>query len=279
MNEYYFLFTLALIFTIFAVVVDLKKREVPNWLNFSLIGFALSYRAFYSISTQNINFFISGLIGFIAFFMLAHLFYYSKIFAGGDAKLLMGFGIILPYTTLNELLYSGIFFIFALFFFGAIYGLIYSIFIVAKNKAKFKKEFKKNLAKNKALIAITLILILLAISLMKFIDGIIISIIPALIPLFYAYVKSLDVCMIKLTKANNLQEGDWLEKDVKIGRKIIKKSVHGLSLQEINLLKKANKKVLIKEGIPFTPAFLLSLLTMVFFSLVLKFSFEAFSLF
>jgi hypothetical protein len=28
---------------------DLKKREVPNWLNFSLVVFALAYRAFYSV--------------------------------------------------------------------------------------------------------------------------------------------------------------------------------------------------------------------------------------
>ena len=36
-----FLIILALIWLIFAVISDLKTREVPNWLNFSLIIFAL----------------------------------------------------------------------------------------------------------------------------------------------------------------------------------------------------------------------------------------------
>jgi len=276
MQQYYFLFVLALIFTIFAVVVDMKKREVPNWLNFSLIAFALSYRAFYSLSTKDANFFITGLIGFASFFILAHVFYYSKIFAGGDAKLLMGFGIILPYSTLSELFFSGILFIFLLFLLGALYGLFYSIYIVIKNKNKFKKEFKKKLSKNKSLIILFVLLALLSLFPLNFSLWPPIPIFLVIIPFLYIYIKSLDICMIKLLPPEALQEGDWLEKDIKLKNKIIKKSVHGLSLQKIALLKKYKKKALIKEGIPFTPAFLLSLLTMGFFFLISKLSFEAF---
>ena len=67
--------------------------------------------------------------------------------------------------------------------------------------------------------------------------------------------------MIKNRDPWKLTEGDWLERDVKIGRKVIKKSVHGLSLKEIRILRKAKKKVLIKEGVPFTPAFLFAFVT------------------
>jgi len=90
MEEYYFLFVLAFVWMIFAVVQDLKTREVANWLNFSLIGFALAYRAFYSSFTGEWMFLGFGFLGFLMFFILAHVFYYSKVFAGGDAKLLMG---------------------------------------------------------------------------------------------------------------------------------------------------------------------------------------------
>src|SRR3989338_6014136 len=104
MEEYYFLFVLTFLFTLFASIQDLKKREVANWLNFSFIAFALTYRAFYSLATKNFQFFLFGILGFAIFFILAHALYYSKAFAGGDAKLLMGFGVILPYTSYNSLL-------------------------------------------------------------------------------------------------------------------------------------------------------------------------------
>ena len=65
-----------------------------------------------------------------------------------------------------------------------------------------------------------------------------------------------------MVSPKNLTEGDWLERDVKIGRSVIKRSVHGLSLEDIKRLRKAKKRVLIKEGIPFTPAFLAAFLIM-----------------
>ncbi|MDO8460570.1 MAG: hypothetical protein Q7S74_05650, partial [Nanoarchaeota archaeon] len=77
--------------------------------------------------------------------------------------------------------------------------------------------------------------------------------------------------MLKLVSPQNLTEGDWLERDVRIGNKTIKKTVHGLSWNEIKLLRKANKKVYIKEGIPFVPAFLIAFIIMALFFLILKF--------
>ena len=271
MEEYYFLFGLGLLWSIFAVVQDLKTREVSNWLNFSLIGFALAYRVFYSLFINDYLFFVSGLLGFGVFFGLSHLFYYTKVFAGGDAKLLMGFGVILPYSNFNELFSIGVIFLFALFFFGALYGLIYSGFIVIKNINKFRREFFDKVKKAKWLFVILLLFSVL----LMFLDysTIIFGIFLILMLFLYAYVKALDLCMIKLVKFKDLQEGDWLEREIRVGKKIIKKSVHGLSKEDIKLLKRFRKSVYIKEGIPFTPAFLLALLATVFFSLILGFDF------
>ena len=92
---YEFLLILGLIWLIAGSVFDIKKREIPNWLSFSLIIFALSYRLVYSVINSNIMFFAYGLFGFFLFFILAYVFYYARIFAGGDAKLLMGLGAVL----------------------------------------------------------------------------------------------------------------------------------------------------------------------------------------
>ena len=275
MNEYYFLFGLAFIWTIFAVVDDLKKREVPNWINFSLIGFALAYRAFYSFFSNDLMFLISGLAGFGVFFALAYGFYYARVFAGGDAKLMMGFGVILPYSNFIELFYFGVMFIFVLFLFGSIYSMIYSIFIVAKHFNKFSNAFK-NILKKFYLIFTALFSICIITFVFDWYFGILLFVLTILLPLLYFYVGILNECVTKLVNAKDLQEGDWLENDVRIGRIVIKKNFQGLSLKDIKLLIKAKKKVTIREGIPFTPAFLISLIAMAPFFLALRFDLVGF---
>jgi prepilin signal peptidase PulO-like enzyme (type II secretory pathway) len=73
--------------------------------------------------------------------------------------------------------------------------------------------------------------------------------------------------MIRKILPANLKEGDWLLRDVSVGKRVIKKTVHGLSLDEIRLLRKSRRSVYIKEGIPFSPAFLLAYLAMLFYVL------------
>ena len=140
-EKYYFLFGLAFLYVIFATVQDLRKEEVANWLNFSLIGFALTYRAFYALQFDDGMFFVYGLAGFLLFFAFANLFYYSGVFGGGDAKLLMGLGIVLPISNWMDLFFVGVGFLFLLFLIGACYSLVYSFFIAGRNFKIFKKEF------------------------------------------------------------------------------------------------------------------------------------------
>ena len=264
-EEYIFLFGLAFVWTIFAVAQDLKTREILNWLNFSLIAFALAYRAFYAYFAKDMGFFIYGFFGVLFFVVLAYVFYYGRVFAGGDAKLLMGFGAILPYEEISDYFYIGLGFIFLLFLIGALYSLTYSIFLIRRNKSKFSREFKKEIVKKQgwmyfAIISaavLELIVFFNDLGLQFSLYGLVI----VLLPFLYYYVRTVEKsCMIVLKWPKELQEGDWLLNDVRIGRKTIKKSVHGLSEEEIKLLRKAKKKVLIKDGIPFTPSFLIALL-------------------
>ena len=97
MNEVIFLFVLGLLWIIFAVVQDIRKREIANWLNYSLVIFALGFRFFWGLFLGDWNFLLQGLIGFGIFFVLGNLFYYMKMFAGGDAKLMMALGAVLPF--------------------------------------------------------------------------------------------------------------------------------------------------------------------------------------
>ncbi len=263
MIEYYFLFGIALLWTLFSVVQDMKTREVSNWLNFSFVGIGLAYRAFYSVINGEMRFFLLGVLGFAVMFCLAHALYYSRVFAGGDAKLLMGFGTILPYTSYWSLIYLSLGFLFVLFLMGAVWSLAYSVKIVNGNRKKFGKEFVKRMKDSKILVIITILFGVIGLFIFDYFYNIIFFVFFAVLGLLYVYLKALDKCMIVLKRAEELSEGEWLEEDVKVKGRWIRRSVHGLSWEEIRFLRKARKKILIKDGVPFTPAFLGALLVMI----------------
>lgn len=267
MERYYFLFFLALIWCIFASVQDMKKREIANWITYSFIIFALAHRAFYSvIEKDGGRFFLWGMGGFLVFLILAHLFYYTRAFAGGDAKLLMGFGAILPFEKFGDLLFLGAGFIFLLFLVGAVYSLFYSLFLVYKNWDKFRIALSENLRKYNKLLSMLLFICLIYL-IGVLINGYdislwsVLAILIFILAITFIYLKAVETsCLIVLMDPRKLTEGDWLERDIRIKGRVIRKSVHGLSTEEIVLLKKNGKKVLIKQGVPFAPAFLISIL-------------------
>ena len=270
MFEVIFLLILAGIFISVASVRDLKIREIPNWLSFSLIIFALGFRFFYSLfEASNFSFFYQGIIGFGIFFILGNLFYYARLFAGGDAKLMIAMGSILPFSEsffINVKIFSVWFLIFL--FVGMIYGLSWSFFLMFNNKREFKKEIKKQFSENKKIFFMAVILGLILIILgffyeLFFILGIFIFITPYI----FIYAKAVDEsCMIKKLNPKELTEGDWLYKDVKISKnKIIKATWGGLSMKEIKLLRKNKKYVFVRQGIPFIPVFFFSFVILIYF--------------
>lgn len=254
----WFLFFLGLIWVTFATISDIRKREVPNWLNFSLIVFALAFRYFYSIFF-GFDYFLQGFLGFTFFFALAHLFYYGKVFAGGDAKLLMGLGAILPMFG-NYLINFKMMIYFVLVFMvgGSIYGIIYSVFLVCVHWRDFVGEFAYQFRKKFTMFLISLFFAVAAFVLAFYAEGIawILPGILLLLPFLYIYAKSIEeACMVRKVDCRKLTEGDWLYDPIKVGNKIILPRWEGLTKRQVILLKGTKRKILIKEGIPFVPAF------------------------
>lgn len=270
MYQYAFLFVIASVAIIFAIVQDLRTREIANWLNFSLLSVGLAYRAVYSLIENDLNFFIYGLIGTGFFVCLAYILYYSRAFAGGDAKLLIALGPIIPFESLQSGVIYGLGFVFALFCLGAAYSLVYTLHLAFKNAKEYKSAFVKEMKSYYLLVLAGVVigfagmLVLVhyssAYSVLFFVAFLVLSVV-------FVHARAIENILIVLTPANKLTEGDWLFEDVKVGSKIVKKTVHGLSLKDIEILRKAKKKVWIKQGIPFSPAFLLALAAMVFYVL------------
>lgn len=264
-NENLFLIVLGLVWIVGAVLQDLKRREVDNIWNFSLIGFALAYRFAVSIWGGNYLFVLNGLIGLLIFFVLGNLFYYSRLFAGGDAKLVMALG---PVLTLSYdwIVNLKIFAIFILGFlvFGSIYALVYSFGLILVNLKKFEKEFVKQLRNYKSLFFSALGFVILWVVFAFYISQlrlIFISFVILLFPILFVFAKAVEEsCMVKKISPSQITIGDWLYRGVKVRGKKIRANWEGVSRRELNLIRKNKKKILIKQGIPFTPAFLLGLL-------------------
>jgi len=252
-----FLAVIGLVWLAVASFQDIRKREVPNWLSFSLITIVLAYKAIYSAINSDLRYFIYGVFGLGIFVGLAYLFYYSRIFAGGDAKLMFGFGALLPVYSFNVLAV----FIFLLLFSGGIYGLIWSIFLALSRKKEFKLEFSKQFKKMKRffiLVFIPAILLLIIPIYLKQPALYFFPVIVLVLPWMYAYAKSVEiVCMIKSVSGRELTVGDWLAEPVKIKGRIINPNWEGLDEKEVLMLKNL-KNVKIKNGIPFIPAFLIA---------------------
>jgi len=261
MYEVIFLWVLALVYIAFAVIQDIKTHEIADWLNFSLIVFALGFRLFYSLFQGEFSFFYNGLIGLVVFFLVGNLFYYGKIFAGGDAKLMIALGAVIPLQiSFIENIQNFMSFIFIFLVIGFCYIIISSLFLMIRNFKDFKKEFLKQFHKNKKLLIIMTVISIVFLML-GFLESILF--VFGLLILFsiylYLYSKSIDeVCMVKTVLSKDLTEGDWLYKSLKIGKYTIKANWDGLTKEDIKKIIKKYKKVTIKRGVPFSPTFLIS---------------------
>lgn len=220
--------------------------------------------------------------------------YYTKQWGGGDAKLLMGLGIIFATYPVSLLNYFnpkfGVPFLLILFInvllAGAVYGLIWSIVLSIKHRKQFIKLYKDLTKKKEYAFAKKLawlsFLIIIAISFIfreNLIRIILISFALFILFLYYLYVfvkVAEKTSMFKLIDVKKLTEGDWIIKDVIVkGKKIYNAKKVAVEKKDIIILKKYKvKKVLIKEGIPFTPSFLIGIIisliwgNIIFFTLI-----------
>jgi len=260
-----FLFWLFLIGIIIASLQDLKRREVDNWLNLFLIFSSISFIFYKAILENNPNnIFQMGFL-LVLLFVVMNLFYYGRVFAGGDAKLLFALGAFFLAENFFETISNLGVFVFFLMVSGSVYGIVYSFILYLKDYKKVNGEIKREFSSRiflRYIFFLGLILLFFGYSHAVFL---ILSITLLLFPLLYLFAKGLEkVSMIRSIPVSKLREGDWLVEDVYVGKKIIKENWEGLTLDEIEILQKKNK-VKIRDGLPFVPAFLIAFLLYSFF--------------
>jgi len=258
-----FLFWLFFIGIIIASLQDLKRREVDNWLNLFLLISGFVFIFYKAIFEKDISLIFQAGFALVIMFALMNLFYYGRVFAGGDAKLLVAMTVFFIGVDFNATLINIGIFIFFLLFSGSIYGLIYSIVLYFKDFKKVNKEIKEGFSNLWIRYIILLGFVVLLLGFLYYVFFLL-GVFLIFSPFLYVFVKGLeDISMVRDISGKELREGDWLVNDVRVGKKTIKADWDGLSLEDIKLLSN-KKKVKIKDGLPFVPAFLIAFLIYVF---------------
>ncbi len=252
---------------------DLRTREIPDWLSYSLLFFVIATRGVESILLKDSTYIVQTLIFFAIFFIFGNIMYYTRQWGGGDTKLITALGsafAIRPaYLAETSIIPFPAILLLNILIIGAIYGIFFALHLSLKNKVAFKKEFKKlnnsykTIGIKIGMLIIATLLFISSFTIFPASAGLLIgtlSLILLIAPYLITALKSTELaCMYKETPVNKLTVGDWVQKDVYKNKKLIYKvNPYGINKKEISLLKKANiKQVLVKEGIPFVPPFLI----------------------
>jgi len=251
---------------------------------------------------------INSIAGFLLFLAFALIMFYSGQWGGGDSKLMMGLGALIG---INLEFFKMIFFnimnlfkpVYPMLFvklpfavnllvniliIGAVYGLLWSFVMVLINWKKFLKQTKKLFSKkrikkmHKYFLVIFLILIIITLFLKDTnLKITLYLLLGAALLIFYLgiFIKAVEnSSMLKYVKPSELTEGDWIAKNVKVaGEYICGPKDLGIEKKQIKKLislykKRKIRKILIKEGIPFVPSFLIAfIITLIYGNIVLLF--------
>lgn len=254
---------------IIATFTDLKSLEVPDWLSYAGILIGIGVHIYYSLSQSAWWPFFSSLFGFGIAFSLGCFMYYTGQWGGGDAKLLMALGALIGFEP--DKFSFGASFMINLVFCGAAWGLVYSGYKAGQNWKPFKTQFKKLRAeKPHSTIRLLLTPVAIACVALAFFFPFILTemLLLAFFLLFLAnaavFVKSVELSSMHVwVTPDKLTEGDWLVKPIKAGSFTLKPPKLGLEKEDLAKIMKLYKqkkleKVLVKYGIPFVPAFLIS---------------------
>ncbi|MDP3698655.1 MAG: A24 family peptidase [Nanoarchaeota archaeon] len=260
------LVTVVLVVLACASYTDLRTKEVPDWLSYGFIVATLGVRSIYSFQ-DGWQIIVSGLLGFAAFYLLALLFYYTHQWGGGDSKLLMGMGAALgisyPFTDSS---FTPLWFLLLLLFSGAMYGLVWLGVLAIKRRNCLFPELRTLLGNHKKFHFGMGFGSLLFLGAGVFVNSLLL-VVTLLVVLYYLLLFLVAVqscCFINEKDTKTLTEGDWLAEDVVVkGKMLLKKKT--LSQNDIEKLHDHKiSSVLIKEGIPFVPSFLIAYVILLF---------------
>jgi len=267
-------FTVTLFVLLAASWQDIRTREVADTLTYGLLVFGIAYGAAKAALESSWIPLWQMLLGLGIMLVLGLFLYRTGQWGGADTKLLMGLGALLGlgFGSLDL-----VFFLILALFAGAGYGILSMLVLMFKNWKKFRPAFvtllrKPGVHRLRYVVLGTCFLLVILVLVLKGPKRVLLVFLLFLIyGLFYLWlaVKAVEQgILIRWYKVEELTEGDWIQKDVVVkGKRVCGPKDLGISPQQIAKLKRLKvRKVLVKEGIPFVPSFLLGLVLLWLFA-------------
>ncbi|MBU1202305.1 MAG: A24 family peptidase [Nanoarchaeota archaeon] len=255
----------------FASIFDIRTREIPDWLSYSMIALGFGTALIASILYKDFYPIVYSIIGFAIGFVLAWIFYKTNQWGGGDSKALMGLGALVGFN-FNEGLPLFLILLLNIFIIGALYGFLWSVFLALKNFKMFKRAFRdyqlsENITKVRRMVVIATIVGLVAAIFTDSFNRLFFISVSALIFFmfhFFVFTKAVEKsCMEKNIPISKLTEGDWVLETVSVNGKVLCTPKNPVTKEELASLLKfksqhKKSKILMREGIPFLPSFFIA---------------------
>ncbi len=248
---------------------DLQVREIPDLLSLGLVVVGVLGAIAIAIVERNPSVLYASATGALAGFGAGWLLYRARQWGGGDVKLLAGVGAILGLWAPDYRLLAHII---LLAFAGTVWGLTYSAWLVWRHRVVFRRAFTARIREpaihraRTALVGCGIAGLLALLVTPLWAQLAILCALCGAYLLFYTWIVSRTLENAVLTRSlpvARLMEGDWIIRDVrkKDGKVLVPARKTGVSADDIAALRRAKiKTVMVREGIPFVPAFLLATL-------------------
>jgi hypothetical protein len=272
----FFILILIILVFIIASIEDIKKREVYDYLNFSLTFLIIILAVFHSIEISNLEPIKYVILGLLIGFTFGTIIYYIGLLGGGDSKFLIGFGaasyylldftkkssseINLIFQNLLENMTSYISLFFDIFLKAIIYTDLIFIFIILF--FLLKNIYLKNYHILKNQILLLGIIIFLSLGFYNYENPIALFSFGFLsfILIFFADEKIFSsIYLIRKKKISELEDGDIIDNVIRIDEKKVipnNKENFTLNKEDIIELKRAkinnNKQIHIRIIFPFS---------------------------
>ncbi len=259
-----------------ASITDLRTREVPDFLNYGLVFFGIAFNLMLAASYSDYRFLVYSLLGLAICYGIGWAMFYAGQWGGGDSKMLMGLGALLgiPFALKNSFMLS---FLLNILFAGAIYGIGWTMWLAFSQRKKYAVAFRKltSTPRHRILRFISLgmlvgVFALIPVDFASYrlkLTVLWMLLFPAMLYYIWLIIKCVEKSSMLISlPIGRLTEGDWIAKDIFIkGKYVCGPKDLGISKRQIQLLKKYEQKrlikhILVKQGIPFIPSFLLALI-------------------
>ncbi len=277
------MFLTALGFSLSSSYYDLKTGEIPDRFTLGLVAVALVLRTGFSALLADFTYLLDGILVGGIFFGFGAALFYTGGWGGGDAKLIAGIGAALGGLTAPSIIDSSLTIFPA--FFGMLvalsvvaipYSLAYALILSFRSPRVFRLTYNRLRGGWFPFVLACVVSVAMVAVLKPYNTLMALALLSP--PAFYVliiFVRAVEeLAMQKEISVDELKEGDMVVEDlVADGEKIIsRRNMDGISEESLEKLRKAKKKpkkVKIKWGIRFAPAFPLAILLSPFWTKII----------